>query len=757
VEDFMRVFVQRSDIFLVTISFLLFVPSTRATIFGNIRGIVHDPQHRPIAGVEVTLKSATSAWSQSAQTDQAGEFHFDAVSVGEYTIAIAHPGFRDVEQRVVVTSSSSPVLHFELKIASATQSVQVSAESQSPEIDTASSTTQTLVTRSDIEQTPGATRTNSLAMITDFVPGAYVVHDQLHIRGGHQVSWLVDGVPVPNTSIASNVGPQFDPKDVDYFEVQRGGYSADYGDRTFGVFNVVPRTGFERNNDIEILTTYGSYDQTNSQISLGGHTERFAYYGSVNANRSDAALETLVPQIIHDLGDGVGGFGSLIFNATPSDQLRLVASARHDFYQVPNTPEQQAVCPQPIPIDPNCSIRDVDNEADSFVNFSWVRTLGPGAVLTVSPFYHYNSARLTPGPDDTPTITIDNRASNYAGVQASLSVVKGKNGFRGGLYVYGQHDNTFFSVTENDESGRGTPDMQSQIVWGNLQAVFLEDQYKPTSWLSFNGGVRLTHFDGLVNENSADPRVGTAIRIPKVNAVLRGFYGRFYQAPPLDTISQDLLQPGFGFLPLHGERDEQWEVGLAVPFRGWTFDETYFHTAARNFLDHDVLGNSNIFLPLTIDHARIRGWETTVRSPELFHRARIHLAYSHQYAQAAGPVTGGLTDFTPPDMGYFFLDHDQRDTLSTGYDLRLPWTTWTTGNLNVGSGFVNGDGPAHLPSHTTFDMSIGKNFGERLSISFTAVNISDNRYLLDTSNTFGGTHFVEPRQLIGSLRWRFHY
>ena len=77
------------------------------------------------------------------------------------------------------------------------------------------------------------------------------------------------------------------------------------------------------------------------------------------------------------------------------------------------------------------------------MNFSWVRTLSPGAVLTLSPFYHYNSARLTPGPDDTPTITTDNRASNYAGVQASLSIVKGKNSFRGGLYVYGQHDNTF--------------------------------------------------------------------------------------------------------------------------------------------------------------------------------------------------------------------------------------------------------------------------------------------------------------------------
>ena len=753
----MRKHVRRFGLSLFAAALLALVPTARATIFSIIRGIVHDPQHRPIAGVEVTLKSSTSAWSQTVQTDPSGEFHFDAVAIGEYSIAIHHPGFRDVSQNLVVASGSSPLLHFELKIASATQSVEVSAEEQPQEIDTASSTSQTLVTRSDIQSSPGATRTNSLAMITNFVPGAYVVHDQLHIRGGHQVSWLVDGVPVPNTSIASNVGPQFDPKDVDYLEVQRGGYTADYGDRMFGVFNVVPRTGFDRNNDVDILATYGSYNQTNSQIDLGGHTQRFAYYASVNANRSDATLETPVPQIIHDLGDGVGGFGSLIYNATPNDQLRLVTSIRHDFYQVPNTPEQQSICPQPVPPEPNCSLRDVDNETDSFVNFSWVRTLSPGAVLTVSPFYHYNSANLTPGPDDTPTITFDNRASNYVGLQSSISLVNNKNNFRGGLYVYGEHDNFFFSVTPNDENGLGPTTSQRQLVWGNLQAIFLEDQYRPTSWLSLNGGVRLTHFDGLANENSADPRIGTAIRIPKVNAVLRGFYGRYYQAPPLDTISGPLLGPDFGFLPLHGERDEHWEVGLAVPFRGWTFDEVYFHTASRNFLDHDVLGNSNIFLPLTIDHARIYGWETTVRSPELFHRARVHLAYSHQYAEGAGGVTGGLTDFTPPDTGYFFLDHDQRDTLSTGYDLTLPWAMWTSGNLNFGSGFLNGDGPQHLPSHTTFDFSIGKNIRERLSISFTAINVSDNRYLLDTSNTFGGTHYVEPRQFIGSIRWRFHY
>ncbi len=72
---------------------------------------------------------------------------------------------------------------------------------------TDSATPTTLVDRKDIEQTPGADRTNSLAMITDFVPGAYLTHDMLHMRGGHQVSWLIDGVSIPNTNIATQPRP----------------------------------------------------------------------------------------------------------------------------------------------------------------------------------------------------------------------------------------------------------------------------------------------------------------------------------------------------------------------------------------------------------------------------------------------------------------------------------------------------------------------------------------------------------------------
>jgi outer membrane receptor protein involved in Fe transport len=725
-------------------AFVVFAGTLFASVFGTVRVIVHDPQHRAIPNANVTLEGGAAS-TQTAHTDSAGVAQLTSVPIGPYRLVITAPGFATAELPVTAVSDRVQELHVPLEIEKVEQSVDVQASAD--DIDVTSSTPQTSITSSEILRTPGADRTNSMKFITDFVPGAYMVHDQLHVRGGHQVTWAIDGVPLPNTNIASNVGPQFDPKDVTYIEAQRGAYMADYGDRTYGVFNVAPHSGFERQRTAELVASYGSYNQTDDQLSFGDHTDRFAYYFSVNGNRSDYGLAPPIFDNIHNQSAGGGAFTSLTYNAHNGDQYRFAGQFRGDFYQVPNNPT-----------DATAGVNDREREQDSFGVFTYLHPIGSSLVLTASPFFHFNRAAYEGGPTDVP-IPTDNRASTYAGGQLSLAYVKGRHNAKVGLYAFGQHDNTFFSLIAND--GTGTQLQQRDIQNGALEAVFLEDQFHATNWLTLNGGVRITHFAGSISETAASPRVGAAIVLPRVHWVVRGSYNRFYQAPPLSTVSGPLLElattQGFGFLPLRGERDEAYEFGLAIPLRGWDVDLSYFHTAARNFFDHDVLGNSNIFFPLTIDRARIRGFETSVKSPKLMKYAQFHLAYSHQYVQGAGGVTGGLTDFTPPDTGLFYLDHDQRDTLSTGVVTDLPSHAWFAAELSYGSGFLNGDGPDHLPSYHTVDLSIGKSFGERFSAKFTATNVGNARYFVDLSNTFGGSHVNDPRMLVGELRWRFKY
>ena len=270
--------------------------------------LIHDPQHRPVQDAKATLRATTSNWSQIDGQRQCGEFRFENVPLGEYRVIVEVPGFATEEQKVVVTSGRDAKPHFSLTVAHAAETVEV--QDVAPVVNPESSTSTNIVSRDSISRTPGADNSNSLAMVTDYTPGAYMVHDQLHIRGGHQVSWLLDGVPVPNTNIASNVGPQFDPKDVDYLEVQRGGYNAEYGDRTYGVFNVVTRSGFERDRQGELVLGYGSYNNTDNQISFGDHTDRFAWLGSLSGYRTDLGIETPTADVLHDHAAGLGGYGS---------------------------------------------------------------------------------------------------------------------------------------------------------------------------------------------------------------------------------------------------------------------------------------------------------------------------------------------------------------------------------------------------------------------------------------------------------------
>ena len=142
-----------------------------------------------------------------------------------------------------------------------------------------------------------------------------------------------------------------------------------------------------------------------------------------------------------------------------------------------------------------------------------------------------------------------------------------------------------------------------------------------------------------ISESAISPRFGATITIPRLNWTFRAFYGHYYQSPPIETVSGPLISqcqpPACGFLPLHGERDEEHQFGVTIPYRGWVLDADNFQTNVANFLDHNNIGASNIFFPITVSQALIRGWELTLRSPRIAHRAQLHLACSVRSQKAA--------------------------------------------------------------------------------------------------------------------------
>src|ERR1700675_5090160 len=112
--------------FLALAALLLLGPAAFANIYGAIRGVVHDPQHRPVQDAMVMLKAKSSEWTKSVNTDATGQFQFNAVGLGEYSVSVASMGFVQTAQDVVVTSGSVPVVHFQLRVASEKETVLVS-------------------------------------------------------------------------------------------------------------------------------------------------------------------------------------------------------------------------------------------------------------------------------------------------------------------------------------------------------------------------------------------------------------------------------------------------------------------------------------------------------------------------------------------------------------------------------------------------------------------------------------------------------
>jgi hypothetical protein len=758
---------------------LAFALPIHATVFAAVHGVVHDPQHHPIPSAEVTLHAIDSDFVLHATSGPDGAFELPQAPIGVYQLTVSAPGFTTATESIAIASGTNPVLHVPLSIGATSQSVMVTASASSS--DTVTPTT--LITRQMIDHTPGASLTLGMQMITDYVPGAYMTHDMLHMRGGHQTSWLIDGVAIPNTKIASNVGPQIDPKDIDSLETQRGSYASDVGDRTYGVFNVLPRNGFERNRDAELLLTGGDFDAGEAQLSLGDHSAQTAWYTSLTGSRSDYGLATPVAQVYHDATNSQSAFVSVIRNQTPSDQIRIDAQYRQDHFDIPYDPNSNDYeCASTY----YCSsgLRDAQTERDSFLIADWVHTISPHALVSFAPFYHVNQSNYDSLPNDNPVATTWHQSSNYVGGQGDAHLDLGWNSFSAGMYTFHQSENDLFGFQVNDGSATSQPNTSAQ-AGAALGEFYLADHLRLDQYVTLLGGERFSYFAAGLNESAIYPRIGATVRIPRLNWVLRGFYGHFFQPAPLLTVSSSVLNYAGSlpsgqntFTPVPSERDEEHQFGIEIPYRGWMLDIDTFKNRVNNFLDHSNLGESNMYFPIAVDGALVRAWEMTLHSPALWRFGQFYVTYSNQIAEQRGAIIGGFVCSNPSDpscsnggFDYLPVDHDQRDTLNTGFTSNLLWHTWFSSNVYYGSGFSNGlacsdpstcpnNGPyygPYLPAHTTFDSSIGHSFGEKWNLAINAINVTNHRVLLDNSVTIGGFHYNDPRMISAELRYHFHF
>ena len=219
-----------------------------------------------------------------------------------------------------------------------------------------------------------------------------------------------------------------------------------------------PATGFERNNEAELVTTFGNWYQTNDQLNFGSHTDRFAYYASVNGNRSNYGLADPHCPGFSRCGERLWRIRFVHLQSRCQEPIsagHLVAGGLlPDSLRPGSQLHRKSAVGGESGASPSYGLRDGEHERDGYVTFSWVRTFNANTLLTVSPFYHYNSADYQGGASDYPVISTTDQAANYGGLQAALNEHFWRNDLEVGVYGFAQHQNNLFNNQFTD--GRRT-------------------------------------------------------------------------------------------------------------------------------------------------------------------------------------------------------------------------------------------------------------------------------------------------------------
>lgn len=139
---------------------------------GALRGTIEDTSGARVAGAKIEVRAIGQSLVREAPADRRGEFRFDLLPPGKYQITASSAGFAPAHSEVSVAISSVRELTIIMLPAAVSQTVTVNRQASSitsEPIDTASATSQSVITAKDLETIPLAHR--SFANIAYLAPG----------------------------------------------------------------------------------------------------------------------------------------------------------------------------------------------------------------------------------------------------------------------------------------------------------------------------------------------------------------------------------------------------------------------------------------------------------------------------------------------------------------------------------------------------------------------------------------------------------
>jgi hypothetical protein len=265
------------------------------TFRGGINGAVTDQSGAVVPGASVEAVDTATGGAHKTISSSAGEYSFQDLPLGVYTVTVAASGFKSsVISKVPVTAGVIYTLQVKLGIAATGETVEVNASGLA--LDTTTTTQTTDIAEVTVQDIPlnGRDFTQMIGLAPGFAGYSLGGFGSVNGTRGNQVNWQIDGadnndwwhnIPAVNQGGVENIAGVTLPIDsIAEFSLQTQS-SAEVGRNPGGSVNLVTKSGtnavhgsiyyYERNQalaETNPFNTLGSLPLENVQwgASLGG-------------------------------------------------------------------------------------------------------------------------------------------------------------------------------------------------------------------------------------------------------------------------------------------------------------------------------------------------------------------------------------------------------------------------------------------------------------------------------------------------------
>jgi hypothetical protein len=345
--------------------------------FGSIVGVVNDPSHAPVPGASVKLRRLDDNTVRTAESDQAGEFEFENIQPGHYSLSIQAGGFNDF-QVLSVTLAARQTLRIDATLTIQSESSTVEVTASAPTIDTENGVLSDTKGTSQITQLPINVRASTTSPLQAMTTSANVEEDSqgnmaVGAATANMVGYSVDGISTANIFLsAAGTNPYPSSEGIAELQVSAFDNSAEFsqvGDVTFttksgtnsfhgSLFEYLQNDALDAkvyNFNVKAPKSFNTFGGSLGGPVLfpklyNGHNKTFFFFDyEGNRRRTSQPEQFLVPTLAERQGNlnGLSLPNSVLINPAtgqpfpnntiPTSQLNQSALALlNDYYPLPN-------------------------------------------------------------------------------------------------------------------------------------------------------------------------------------------------------------------------------------------------------------------------------------------------------------------------------------------------------------------------------------------------------------------------------------